>query len=192
FLRQMHATDLKLARSSGLEHADYAAHFDGLSKQVAQALWSKLCITERALVKRTIADLLESHGRARFRPALLHGDLSPDHVLYDPDSASVMAVIDFGDMIIGDPAWDFICIYEDYGPDFLFRALREYGPADQVALLIRMHRLYLLGAIEWTVQLFEREAEDAEASVAELIETLEVQSSKLDELLSNGLARETS
>ncbi|MGH8495165.1 MAG: phosphotransferase, partial [Gammaproteobacteria bacterium] len=42
FLRQMHATDLKLARSSGLEHADYAAHFDGLSKQVAQALWSKL------------------------------------------------------------------------------------------------------------------------------------------------------
>ncbi len=61
------------------------------------------------------------------QPVLLHGDLSPDHILWDPQAKRITGIIDFGDMQFGDPAWDFIYFWEDYNEAFLQDLIRVGG-----------------------------------------------------------------
>lgn len=42
-----------------------------------------------------------------FVPSLVHGDLSGDHVLIDVTERRITGVIDFGDVMIGDPTLDY-------------------------------------------------------------------------------------
>ena len=119
-------------------------------------------------VEREVAAYLASDDPTGFRPALLHGDLSPGHVLYDPRAGLLTGVIDFGDVMIGDPAWDLVFIYEDYGLDFLARLLPRYTAADPRPLLTRTYRFYLLDMIEWGVRSAEGASPELGDAVAEL------------------------
>lgn len=38
---------------------------------------------------------------------VIHFDIKPDHIIVDPTSRNLNGIIDFGDMRIGDPAYDF-------------------------------------------------------------------------------------
>lgn len=89
--------------------------------------------------------LLEIYSRDptlhTYQPALLHGDLSPDHFLADTERGRLTGVIDFGDACIGDPAWDLIYICEDYG-EATFNAFVSLYASDNAPLLKRKVRLY--------------------------------------------------
>jgi aminoglycoside 2''-phosphotransferase len=76
-----------------------------------------------------------------YQPAVLHGDLSPDHFLADTEQARLTGVIDWGDARIGDPAWDLVYIYEDYGPRTLNAFLDHYDRPN-AHLLEHKVRLY--------------------------------------------------
>ena len=86
------------------------------------------------------------------RHALLHCDIGPGHVLYDPQVGKLTGVIDFGDIAIGDPARDFIYIYEDFGPVILGEVLRHYAGNDSSAMILAIRKWYLLEALSWTIQ----------------------------------------
>ncbi len=77
-----------------------------------------------------------------YQPAVLHGDLSPDHLLVDLHQRRLTGVIDWGDTRIGDPAWDLVYIYEDYGPSTLTAFLDRYdsGNADLLARKVRIYQ----------------------------------------------------
>lgn len=51
-------------------------------------------------------DFLDTERFFEFEPVLLHGDLSEDHILGDPDRRQLTGIIDFGDICLGDPAFD--------------------------------------------------------------------------------------
>lgn len=51
-------------------------------------------------------DFLDDDQHFDFEPVLLHGDLSEDHLLVDPARQRLTGVIDFGDVCLGDPAFD--------------------------------------------------------------------------------------
>jgi aminoglycoside 2''-phosphotransferase len=74
-------------------------------------------------------------------------------VLYDPQTKNVTGVIDFGDLVIGDPARDFIYIYEDYGPVILKEVLDHYAGQDAPKMMLPIRKWYLLEAISWTCQI---------------------------------------
>ena len=78
----------------------------------------------------------------------LHGDLSHDHVLFNPAAGAVSAVIDFGDLRRGEPAWDLVFLYRDYGPGFVAQLLRVYSPPDPAALLRRVYYGYQLAVLD--------------------------------------------
>jgi len=54
-------------------------------------------------------DLFHESYLARAWPseAVIHGDLREAHLLMTPDGARLAGVIDFGDAVVGDPAYDF-------------------------------------------------------------------------------------
>ncbi|MGH2812575.1 MAG: phosphotransferase family protein, partial [Actinomycetota bacterium] len=39
--------------------------------------------------------------------SLMHGDFGYEHVIVDPDGSKVAAIIDFADVSLGDPIWEF-------------------------------------------------------------------------------------
>jgi aminoglycoside 2''-phosphotransferase len=139
FLATLHATDIALAQACGVEHHDFA---DARLHTLRQA---------NVPLSPFLTGMLEAHRYCHYQPVLLHGDLSPDHVLFDPQQQEVTGIIDFGDVAIGDPAWDFVYLYQDYGTDFLTRALRAYPHPDQAGLLQRVRGLQLLETIAWAV-----------------------------------------
>lgn len=101
------------------------------------------------------------------RPALLHADLDPGHVLHDARSARLTGVIDFGDLAIGDPARDLVYVHDDFGPAMLELVLDAYPLEPAATLRPRVLAWYVVEALDWTV---ERAAAGAADDVAHGIE----------------------
>lgn len=57
-----------------------------------------------------------------YKPALVHGDLSEDHIIVTDDG---VGIIDFGDLMVFDPAYDFIWAYF-CSPNFYQELLCRY------------------------------------------------------------------
>ena len=58
--------------------------------------------------------------------AVIHGDLSEDHILFASDGITLAGVIDFGDVVIGDPAYD-LALFWSAGDWAAARAVEAYG-----------------------------------------------------------------
>lgn len=67
-----------------------------------------------------------------FEPALMHHDLSVNHILVDGNNMTLEGVIDWGDVAVGDPAIDFVGFVWEHGRDLteavLAKYRREIGP----------------------------------------------------------------
>ncbi len=82
---------------------------------------------EREVLERLYSAFLGDPRHFLHAPALCHGDLSSDHILcVPPGTRGIEGVIDFGDVVIGDPTGDFVWGFE-YGADFLERVLDHYS-----------------------------------------------------------------
>ncbi len=84
---------------------------------------------------------------------LLHNDMHNGHLLIDGD---VVAVIDWGDVCIGDPDRDFLMLYGEQGPDFAVDCARVYGHKEIDSLMAKLKDLDLLGLLS-----FVRHAEES-------------------------------
>ncbi len=71
---------------------------------------------------------------------VVHADLTDDHILVSPDGA-LMGIIDFGDVTIGDPAFDFSHFwdYDKWVPEALYANYR-LGKDDRLLDRSRWHR----------------------------------------------------
>jgi aminoglycoside 2''-phosphotransferase len=113
FLKTLHALPIELGLECGLVQIDAAKMAYALLQEAADTIHPLL----EPDVQRKFDQTLEtwsSQPEVR-RPGLLHCDIGPGHVLYDPSTLHLTGVIDFADLVIGDPARDFIYIYEDFG-----------------------------------------------------------------------------
>ncbi|MDA8233337.1 MAG: phosphotransferase [Clostridia bacterium] len=62
----------------------------------------------------------------RFKPQLIHGDLHGAHILYNTEDKKLSGIIDFEDMQVGDPAFDFMHLYITYGKEFVQSVIKYY------------------------------------------------------------------
>ena len=88
------------------------------------------------------------------RRAVIHRDFSEDHILLDPVEGRLAGVIDFTDAALGDPAFDFSCLWA-YGRWAPAEAARSYrADADTPGLLSRAlwwFTRYRLDQVWWSV-----------------------------------------
>lgn len=178
FLAQLHAVDVGLAPACGLPVLDRAARCAGALAAVREHAAAHLGPTDLAFIERRLA------RRPPTGPsAVLHGDLSPDHVLHDPATRRATGIIDFGDLMVGDPAWDFVYLYEDYGLDLLGRTVRAYEPVDAKALLSRVHDLHVLNLVEWVADCARDQGAELHDALAALAALRRDEDDELDRLL---------
>lgn len=147
-LRALHDLPLDAGHACALPRLDAASLANGLRVPVVDTLGPLLDAQTRQRLDTFLAEVAE---RPAQRPVLLHGDVAPGHVLYDPDTARLTGVIDFGDLAIGDPARDFVYVYEDFGPELLDAVLRDYAGREASRLLVDTRMWYLLETVAWTV-----------------------------------------
>jgi len=70
--------------------------------------------------------VFDSQDFFEFKPVLIHGDLSPYHILYSEKKDHLTAVIDFGMAGLGDPATDLGSLIHCYGEKLVSKILKEY------------------------------------------------------------------
>ncbi len=96
-------------------------------RQMFENVRAKLYGFLRTRVRRGLdsvfSEFLEDDGNFKFEPVLIHGDLSSDHILHDPEERKITGVIDWGDCACGDPSFDLAGIIADYGSPFASRLL---------------------------------------------------------------------
>lgn len=182
FVDALHATDLAVADHCGIEVRDHRAHYAAVLRDARAQLWPRLDPSDRAFVEAQIEEYVSSSAVGE-EPVLLHGDLSPEHVLYDPDTRTVSGIIDFGDVFVGDPAWDLLYLYEDYGLDLLRRFLRHRSDPDRAALLRRVHRFWVLDLVEWTLRCAHDDPAELDDAITQLGAARRDATRTLDELL---------
>jgi aminoglycoside 2''-phosphotransferase len=69
---------------------------------------------------------LSSEDNFSFQPALIHGDLEPEHILCEPDGSAITGIIDWGDARLGDAALDFAGLFFLGGEPLVDRTLSFY------------------------------------------------------------------
>ncbi|MBI9049770.1 MAG: aminoglycoside phosphotransferase family protein [Anaerolineaceae bacterium] len=74
---------------------------------------------------------------------LIHGDFSSDHILFDERQMCISGVIDFGDIMLGDPAYDISGILLCYGREFLDQVLMYYEPLLDADFMLRVEKFYV-------------------------------------------------
>jgi aminoglycoside 2''-phosphotransferase len=167
FLRSLHALPIQIGLGCGLAQIEAAEMARRLREETAHTIHRYLEHETQRRLDQTLKRW--SFQPAARRPALLHCDIGPGHLLYDPSTLQLIGLIDFGDIVIGDPARDFIYIYEDFGPRLLREVLTRYAGKDASKMMPVIRKWYLLEAISWTIGMYveQREA-DLEHGLAEI------------------------
>lgn len=108
-----------------------------------------------AYLRRLVEDLADGQAPGELPQAPVHGDLSPDHILYDKATGTITGVIDFSDTVVTSPLLDFTYLYHAYGQGFLTSLLEHYGAVDVEATFVRvrlLHQWYLAIRLLWTLE----------------------------------------
>jgi len=145
FLRALHSLQPSPEIASRLPLEDARMVAEGYLVQAESEIAPKLPLVEAKALRKQFEIYLSAPANFLFRPAVLHADLSRDHVLVEDDS--VVAVIDFGDVSWGDPDYDFMYPFIDFGQAFVEEVARRYGHPDIEQLMVKLRYFDLVDQI---------------------------------------------
>lgn len=151
FLGALHGLAVSAATACGVETVDHGRQAQRLLDEMEGAAGSLLPAAPRSELMSVLHAYVAGGAAWTYRPAILHADVAPGHVLVDGERGEITGVIDWGDVRIGDPARDFIFLYEDWGSEFLSHALDGYLLEARHGLLPRIHVQYLMDQLAWTL-----------------------------------------
>ncbi|EEL51556.1 MULTISPECIES: aminoglycoside phosphotransferase family protein [Bacillus cereus group] len=99
-------------------------------QEIQKKLHDYLALTLTSLERETFDYLFEGffeHTHASdFKRTIIHADFTHRHILFDEEKRSIAGIIDFGDAQIGDPAFDFAGLYNDFGSKFTDAIYKQY------------------------------------------------------------------
>jgi aminoglycoside 2''-phosphotransferase len=148
FLSAIHAFPVEEALRCGVaaeaSRADYAEDL----RSARERVFPLLDVAIRRRVASRLEAFLADDANFAFTPRLLHADLWPEHVLFCRDEGRLAGVIDFGDVSIGDPAYDLAFLFGRLGPGFIAGLLRHDAHADPERLADKLRSFALFNAIE--------------------------------------------
>jgi aminoglycoside 2''-phosphotransferase len=110
-LGALHAFPLARARMLHVPGGDIAAWrkvYEDLYADVQTRALPLCDPATRAWFRDRWERFLATEANWRFQPALIHGDLAAEHILWDATTHRIAGIIDWEDACIGDPAMDFV------------------------------------------------------------------------------------
>jgi aminoglycoside 2''-phosphotransferase len=130
---------------------------DDAEQRIVAELSSKERRSLEAIFRAYVNDP-QGIGRSR----IVHADFSADHILHD--GKRVTGIIDWGDVSLGDPDYDFSYLYVNFGEDFLRAMAKHYGHKNPDRL-VRKARYFMLldqlGTILYPERALEGDVDEA-------------------------------
>ncbi len=91
---------------AGVANEDWHTALEDFYTAIRYAIYPLLDEASQDTLASHFEDFLDDDRFFQFRPSLIHGDFNPEHVLLDPLRQQVTGIIDFGEVAIGDLAYD--------------------------------------------------------------------------------------
>jgi aminoglycoside 2''-phosphotransferase len=128
-LTALHSFPVERARELGViggDAGEWRDEYAAFYAEFQQHVFPLFAAEERERAAAMWKGFLGDAANFTFTPALIHRDLGPEHILYEPASGRLTGIIDWGDAWIGDPAIDFAGIWGGFGRVFAEQALAAY------------------------------------------------------------------
>jgi len=169
FLRALHAFSVEEARQLGVIECSYPfcrteeGIMQGRAAEIYRSELQRLLAytildeKDRRYGVRLVEEILSEPAEGEMPASLVHGDLSQDHVMFDPESKHITGIIDFSDVIITSPLLDLVYIYHAYGSAFFDLLLHVYcreeqpGPQQVKAGVRLLHGWYTVLRLLWAL-----------------------------------------
>ena len=135
FLRAVHSFPVAEAIACGVEELDLRTWVEESWSGGREVVLPLLTPEDGRALARLIRGFHADDRNHAATPCLLYADFAPEHVLYDRAARAIAGIIDWGDLAIGEPDFDLMYLYQDYGQDFVRRLLAHYPHREPERLL---------------------------------------------------------
>lgn len=136
FLRALHSVDIS-EELKELED-DFVEGLKIDYDNIRSLVYDSLSVKSKEITDNYYQNALSDDDYKAVRTALIHNDLSCNHILIDKDN-NAAGIIDFGDVAITDVDFEFVYLFEDseeeLGSDFGKRVLKYYRHENEERLM---------------------------------------------------------
>ncbi|HLL60498.1 MAG TPA: phosphotransferase [Candidatus Nitrosocosmicus sp.] len=127
FLKEIHSFPVARAKTIGIVKMDLVKFWMKKLTQTIEMFSLYLDNDEINVIQSRYNKFLELITQFPIEHKVNHSDLKPPHIIIDVGSLS--GIIDFSEVVIGDPAYDFQYLGR-YGKKFLEQVYKSYGEQD--------------------------------------------------------------
>ena len=125
FVDEINTFDIQLAKKMDVPEKNFFQDY--------QLVFQKAKETVYPFLKKELQEYITNHFNAYLKnqlnftyvPKLTHSDISLNHLMYDKQQEKLVGIIDFGDLQIGDPDFEYIYLYEECGEEFVTQVMKE-------------------------------------------------------------------
>lgn len=129
FLKQLHSIPVKKAQNARIgdsqmnrTHEDWLAELEMMQRKITPYCTEYI----KEYLRQIIKPVIDNGEFFEFRPVLIHGDLTPNHILFDKASRKINGIIGFSNAGFGDPAFDLGVLMDHLGENYIKRIHRYY------------------------------------------------------------------
>lgn len=149
FLKALHGLQPDLELDHLLPRKDERVIAERLLAQAESEMFPKLQPQEARVLRQYLELYMDMQESFQLRCAVRHADLTQSHVLMV--DKSIVAVIDFGCVSWGDPDYDLMCPFVEFGETFVEDVACRYGHTDLEQLMMKLRYFDILDLVYTTM-----------------------------------------
>lgn len=138
FLQILHKFPIQTASECRVQKELYKGAYHSEQKLLLREIQHLLSKEEISKIENIFSSYEKDEKNISNPLSILHADLKPDHILYDPETGHITGIIDWGDVCIGDPDFDFTCLSLFYDQDFVVRLLKYFPTENREHILTKI------------------------------------------------------
>ena len=138
FISDVHTFPVEKAFSVGVELIEYKRKYQKEYEATQRLIYPLVDVTTRDYLKNLFEAYLHDEHNFTYTATFNHAEVSPYHVIVDRSAKKITGVIDFGDMHVGDPDWDFNYFYNRYGKEYITNLLKYYRHSEPERLMKKL------------------------------------------------------
>lgn len=160
FLSQLHHISLSKLKGCGLKNINLKEEYSDDFEDTKKLIFPNISPANRDIITKLFTAYLSDDKNFEYKPALVHNDFSTDHILFEISTKKVNGIIDFSDMAIGDPDYDFMYLYGCFGEDFIKSMLKFYEHRNHKNLLEKLHFFSLANKLQILIRTIKENNQD--------------------------------
>lgn len=160
FIKALHSFPIEQATDAGVETKKYKEHYEHEFAVVKEKVYPYVDEKIQKQLEMIFEEYLSDGENFNYTPSLVHAEICPKHILVN-EGNEITGVIDFGDMQIGDPDFEFYYPYHSYGSEFTSKLLKHLPENDETRIMKKMKFFALYHSIIQIIFIGIRENEGA-------------------------------